>query len=269
VTQIERSFGRQAFGEDPTNYDTARPSYPDWVFDMLGHTCGLGVGSAVFEIGAGTGTATRPLLRMGADPLVALEPDERLARFLRRVCPSPSLQIRSETFETADLSEGGFDLGLAATAFHWLEEEVALAKVARLLKPGGWWAALWHVFGDDSRPDPFHEATKSVLSERKSPSAGTGGVPFALDSTARIGALRRTQAFESIEHHVSRWELVLSADQTVALYATYSDITSRPDRARVLVELRRIAESEFGGRVTRNMTTSLFLARRRARSGFV
>jgi SAM-dependent methyltransferase len=264
MTEIEHSFGRQAFGEDPANYDTARPSYPDWVFEMLMHNCGLGVGSAVFEIGAGTGTATRPVLRMGADPLVAIEPDERLAAFLRRACPSSSLQILIEPFETADLSERGFDLGLAATAFHWLDEEVALAKIAALLKPGGWWTALWNVFGDDSRPDPFHEATRSLLSDKKSPSAGTGGVPFALDTTARIAALRRAQAFECIEHHVSRWELVLTAHQTVALYATYSDITARPDRADVLLELRRIAESEFAGRVTRNMSTSLFLARRRA-----
>jgi hypothetical protein len=31
-----------------------------------------------------------------------------------------------------------------------------------------------------------------------------------------------------------------------------------------LAELHRVAETEFGGRVTRNMTTILYLARRRA-----
>jgi hypothetical protein len=56
--------------------------------------------------------------------------------------------------------------------------------------------------------------------------------------------------------------LVLDADQTVALYATYSNVNARPDRETVLAELGRIALNEFGGRVVRNMTTSLYIARR-------
>ena len=262
MTDIERDFGRRAFGEDPAGYDAARPPYPNWVFETLEETCGLGPKSAAFEIGAGTGTATRPLLRLGANPLVAIEPDERLAHFLRRNCPSPELVILNEAFESAVLQERAFDLGLAATAFHWLDEAAALAKVARLLKPCGWWAALWNVFGDNSRPDPFHDATKSLLSTRTSPSAGTGGVPFALDVTARIAALREANAFEHIEHRVAHWQLLLTTDETVALYATYSDLTARPDRAEVRREIHRIAEREFAGRITRNMSTALYLARR-------
>jgi hypothetical protein len=37
----------------------------------------------------------------------------------------------------------------------------------------------------------------------------------------------------------------------------------RPDREAVLAELRRIARDQFQGRVTRNMVTSLYVARRR------
>jgi hypothetical protein len=48
-----------------------------------------------------------------------------------------------------------------------------------------------------------------------------------------------------------------------ALYGTYSNINVRPDREAVLAELRRIAGDEFAGRVTRNMITSLYVARRR------
>jgi hypothetical protein len=56
---------------------------------------------------------------------------------------------------------------------------------------------------------------------------------------------------------------VLDPDQTAALYATYSNINIRPDCAAILVELARIARDEFHGRVTRNMITSLYTARRR------
>ncbi|HLH02605.1 MAG TPA: hypothetical protein VKX25_07535 [Bryobacteraceae bacterium] len=87
--------------------------------------------------------------------------------------------------------------------------------------------------------------------------------PFALDAPARIAALERARVFDSIDHQSSAWTLVLNAEQTVALYATYSNINIRADSTAVLSELRRIAVDGFKGRVTRSMMTSLYVARRR------
>ena len=78
-----------------------------------------------------------------------------------------------------------------------------------------------------------------------------------------MAALERTQAFDKVEHQTSEWSLVLDPDQTVALYGTYSNINIRLDREAVFAELRRLASDEFHGRVTRNMVTSLYVARRR------
>lgn len=134
------------------------------------------------------------------------------------------------TLNATELREANFDLGLSATAFHWLNEDLALKKVAKLLRPGGWWAMVWNTFGDQHRPDPLHEATKIPLDGPSSPSAGAADIPFALDSTARLSAPERTQAFDSIDHRTSAWSLILDPDQTVALYATYSNVNIRPDR---------------------------------------
>ena len=60
----------------------------------------------------------------------------------------------------------------------------------------------------------------------------------------------------------SQWPLFLDTKQTMALYATYSNVSVRADRDAVLAELGRIARDDFGGRVVRNMTTSLYIARR-------
>jgi hypothetical protein len=51
--------------------------------------CGLAHGAAA--IGAGTGTATRRLLDLGANPLVAIEPDARFATFLRETIEDRAL----------------------------------------------------------------------------------------------------------------------------------------------------------------------------------
>jgi hypothetical protein len=195
--------------------------------------------------------------------LVAVEPDDRLAAFLRETIADEALTVVISTFEEAVLREASFDLGLSATAFHWLNEDLALTKMAKL-RPGGWWAMVWNVFGDQQHRDPFDEATKILLSGPSSPSAGGGDIPFALDAESRLAALERTHAFDSVEHRTSTWSLILDPDQTVALYATYSNISIRPDREAVLTELGRIAHDEFHGRVTRNMVTSLYVARRRS-----
>jgi SAM-dependent methyltransferase len=260
---IDRAEGRVAFGSDPAGYHAVRPAYPDWVFKTLRDRCGLKDGTAVFEIGPGTGTATRRILDLGANPLVAIEPDRRLADYLRNENPDEALEVTVSTFEEAALPDAAFDLGISATAFHWLDEKAALTKVAALLRPGGWWAMVWNVFGDDTRPDPFHEATKELLGDPSNPSAGEGGVPFALDHKARIAAIERADAFEDIETWRSAWSLALDPDQTAALYATYSNISVRVDRSAVLTELRQIALEEFGGRVSRNMITSLYVSKRR------
>src|SRR5215208_4481156 len=85
VTDTEASSGpdrTRLFGADPANYHDARPEYPERVYDLLTTRCGLGPGTATLEIGPGTGLATHRLLALGADPLVAVEPDARLAQFL-------------------------------------------------------------------------------------------------------------------------------------------------------------------------------------------
>jgi SAM-dependent methyltransferase len=262
TNKLAREFGRQAFGDDPVAYHSARPEYPEWVYDTLISRCGLRRNAAVFEIGAGTGTATRRLLELGADPVVAIEPDQRLANFLRANNPDKALTVMVSPFEDAVLEKEAFDLGVSATAFHWLEELSALAKIASLLRPGGWWVAVWNEFGDISRPDAFHDATKELLAAPASPSAGERGIPFAVDFEARLAALKRSGAFDLVESKASRWSLALDAEQTMALYATYSNVNARSDRKAVLAELGRIARENFDNRVIRNMTTSLYIARR-------
>ncbi len=261
---IDKAMGRAAFGMDPAGYHAARPDYPEWVFETLRARCGLGEGTATFEIGAGTGKATRRLLDCGARPLIAFEPDTRLAAFLEGAAASDALTVVTSAFEDAALESGAFDLGTSATAFHWLDERSALQKIADALRPGGWWAPFWNIFGDRERADAFHEATKTLLADGPiSPSNdGHSRFEFGADKVARLAALQTAGTFDEIDVLESKWSIELDPQQTMRLYATYSNITLRPDRERILDEIGRIAETEFGGRVTRNMTTVMYVARR-------
>ena len=61
---IDLKFGREAYGTDPASYHAIRPAYPDWVFEMLVERGCIFKGAAAFEIGAGTGIATRCLVEL-------------------------------------------------------------------------------------------------------------------------------------------------------------------------------------------------------------
>lgn len=264
MVQMDRRAGREAFGADPAGYHRARPAYPGWVWDLLAERCGLAPGCRAFEIGAGTGLATEQLIARGASVL-AVEPDVRLADFLEGRLPHSRLDVRRQPFEEVSLEPEGFDLGCAFTAFHWLEQELALEKAHAALRPGGAWAAVWNVFGDDDRPDPFHDATLEILrTPERSPSDGAPGrPPFAVDEEARTLDLRAA-GFTEIAAIRTNWTLTLDPPGVRALYATYSEIARMaPDpRARVLDQLADVAERQFAGRVERNMITIAYTARR-------
>jgi len=259
---ITQEDGRSAFGAGAANYDGARPDYPAWVFEELRTRCGLTRGTGVFEAGPGTGVATRQLLAAGAD-VTAIEPDERMAKVLK--ARSPDAKVINATFEDAVLPHAAFDLGVAATAFHWVRQPDGYNKVGLLLKPGAWWAPWWNVFGDPSRDDAFHDATLHLLAGGTTPShPPTFKHPAALDREARFAELASTGLFTDIDVRMENWTLVLNPAQVRALYATFSQFAplEPAERERILDALAQIAATQFNGRVERNMVTALYTARR-------
>ena len=265
---IDRKEGQRAFGHDPEGYHNARPAYPEKVFEILQQRCGLQPGSRTFEIGAGTGLCTRRLIELGASPLVVIEPDERLAGFLTgNLGSAAAIDVRVATFEAASLLTDWFDLGTSASAFHWVDEVSSLSKVARILRPGGWWAMWWNLFFDGSRTDEFHKATRVLFEDLEhSPSRSSGVRPsFALDTEARVANIAAANAFENIEVNVIPWTVVFDTQRIMRLYATFSPISrlSAEKRERLLDGLGTIADKQFGGSVELNITTPIYTAQRR------
>jgi SAM-dependent methyltransferase len=268
MPEIDRTEGRRAFGHDPAGYEAARPDYPPEIYDILIDRCGLRPGAHAFEIGPGPGLATRHLLELGASPLTVIEPDQRLAEFLAdRLGPlSANLDIHVASFEDVQLPLSTFDLGVSASSFHWVDEEVGLRKVARLLRPGGWWAMWWNVFGETSTDDPFHHATQRLMKGwEQPPASGPNLQPgFALDIEARKTALQSVGGFTDISCENFRRTIVYDSAKLKALYATFSAIAllDAVDRRKLLDEIESIADRDFGGRVERPIVTPIYLAYR-------
>jgi SAM-dependent methyltransferase len=264
--RIDRKEGRRVFGLDPAAYDSARPGHAARVYELLVERCGLTAGTLVLEVGPGTGQATRRLLDLGARVL-ALEPDPALAAYLADTLGA-RIEVRVTALEDAELEAAGFDLAVAASSFHWVDEEAGLARLFEALRPGGWIALWWTLFGEPGKPDGFIRATSPLLEHLKaSPThaATPEGPPHALDANARMGAMRRS-GFEDIEHETVRWEGRWDTAGIRALYGTFSPIARLDDASRnsILDGVARIAERDFGGRVDRTLITSIYTARKPA-----
>jgi SAM-dependent methyltransferase len=263
--RIDRVEGRRLFGLDPVAYDSARPGHAPRVYEILVERCGLAGGTRVLEVGPGTGQATRRLLEHGASPLLALEPDLALAAYLDTTL-SDRIEVVVTALEDAELSADSFDLAVAASSFHWVEEDLGLAKLFEALRSGGWVALWWTLFGEPGKPDAFIEATSPLLEDLKaSPTHATTPerAPHALDAEARLEALRAA-GFENAEHEVVRWEARWNTRGIRALYGTFSPIArlKEPEKTEILDGVARIAEDEFGGQVERTLITSLYTALR-------
>jgi SAM-dependent methyltransferase len=265
----ERSTGRRVFGRDPATYDRNRLDYPPRVFEILRQRCHLGASTVALEIGPGTGKATRQLLSEGVASIVAIEANPRLARFLRDRSRRylSRVEVRAVGFEEAQLPDHQFDLVVAATSFHWLDERRALRKVARALRPGGWWAAWWNHHGDPRHPSPL---SRELHRRCGKPDADwpdwvrRGRDRAVLERERRLTLLRRDGRFDRISVEEVRWQVRLSTARARGLWSTFSEVATLPaaKRRRLLDGLADVVDERFGGSLPLRVVTPIYTARR-------
>jgi SAM-dependent methyltransferase len=254
------------FGCDPAGYAAGRPGYPQELFDVLTDRCGLREGTATLEIGPGAGQATAELLARGAAPVIAVEPDPKLAAYLAERF-GDRVDVRNVRFEDADILADSVCLAVSATAWHWVDQEVGLGAIARALKSGGWWAAWWTVYHDPTRSDALYEALLPVLNKLPSPPIPSGSKTpsaFAFDKKTRTGDLNAADSFQNIDVEEYRWTLDLDPLGARKLYSTFARILALPERERenVLRKIESIVEGEFNGSAQRPVVTILYTAQR-------
>ena len=194
---LQRIEGRVLFGSDPEGYEAGRPEYPDRVYEVLTERCGLRPGARVLEIGPGTGLVTRHLLGAGAS-VTTVEPDPGLAGYLSAA--HPDVEVVGAPLEEAELPEAAFDLSIAATSFHWVDQQSGLAKLGRWVRPGGWVAVWWTLFRDPGHPDTFVEAVEGILGpSTRGAFDEPGRPPFQLDGEYRLRDLGRWAGLREFE----------------------------------------------------------------------
>lgn len=257
---LDRRVGRSIFGHDAGLYDRARSAYPPALYDAL--AARVPERPRILEIGAGTGLATAGLLALDPSRLVLVEPDAGMAALLAKRFAPPVAEVMCRPFLEAP-EEGSFDLVACAAAFHWLDPEPALARIAELLAPLGCCALWWNSYFGHGLPDPFGDTVLAMLlsEEVALPPSYVQGRHYAFDQAHHLGVLRGA-GFAAVENSVYSVKRHVDATAARELFATFSfiEVLGAPERGRILDLIGKIVDRDFDGRAEMTCATSLFAA---------
>lgn len=120
-------------------YDRVRPTAPAVVADLLRAYCGVDA-PAVVDLGSGTGLSTRWVAPWAAT-VVGVEPSADMRAVADAQAPPGATTVAGWSHATG-LPDACADIVVAVQALHWMEPDGTFAEVARLLRPGGVFAAL-------------------------------------------------------------------------------------------------------------------------------
>jgi ubiquinone/menaquinone biosynthesis C-methylase UbiE len=254
-TEQERSRRRRQrtlFDGVAQLYQATRPGYPAEIVAFLVATAGVGPGSAVLEVGCGTGQLTRDLARYGFD-LTAIDIGPAMIAAARRHVEDSAVSFQVSSFEDFASADAAFDLIVCATAFHWIDPEVKFSKPARLLRPGGWLALL--AIGE-RYDEPLDAALHGMWAARNEDAAWSARKPPA-DADAIIGSGLFDQPVERTHqcHTTVATNTVIGVENTRATALSWSDDVRQGFTAELRSHLGSLVE------VPLTLHTSLTMAR--------
>jgi len=250
---------RKIFDQIPEQFDRFRPRYCDELFGDLIEYAQLRPGKSALEVGPGTGQATEPILKTGCSYL-AVELGENFTAFMsNKFSDFANFSIINANFETHDFGNNRFDLLYAATAFHWIPEDIGYPKAYELLKSGGTFAIF--TMRPDMRPgggytdEPLYTKIQEVYAAYYHPEMEN---KWEVDSDAR-----EKYGFVHLERHEYRKTREYSADDYVSLLGTNSGhmTLQEPNKSKFFEGIRNVV-MDAGNTITLHDKVILMLARK-------
>jgi SAM-dependent methyltransferase len=210
----------------PVDYERGRPGWPTECVRIPG----LPSTATVVDLGAGTGKLTR-LLVSAFDRVVAVEPAEAMRRLLVALCPEA--EALPGTGQDIPLADASVDAVFAAQAFHWFDEERAVAEIARVLRPGGALVLMWNLPSGPWKPSTA--GAEALLIERM-PEGDPGYIALDLGGPHASSDWRLAVAdspFEPFEATALPNPQTLDRDGLVAFFASMGWLADLPDDERL------------------------------------
>ncbi len=219
---IERFSGFAA------EYNTFRPSPPAVLARILAAIAAVDRPCLVVDIGSGTGLSTR-YWTSTALRIIGVEPNDDMRRQAVAETAEPSIEYISATSDHTTLPDGCADIVTCSQALHWLEPTGTFREVARILRPGGVFAAYdydWPPTTGSWEADAAFESCLTAIG-LKEEEASLPTMPFKWAKHEHLSRMRESGRFrftkEIVVHHEESGNdarfigLLLSQGQTMAM----------------------------------------------------
>lgn len=144
---------RQRFEGLGEQYQQYRPTYPTALVDWLLRS---GPRDAV-DLGCGTGIAMRLVAARGVR-VIGVDPSANM------LAQAAGDRVRADAMRLP-FRAASFDLAYAAQSFHWFDPELALAEIARVVRPDGWACAFWNLRAQTPMHADYEQLLRSFSSE--------------------------------------------------------------------------------------------------------
>jgi SAM-dependent methyltransferase len=134
-----RSSGYEKTGF-AAGFDANRPAPPAALVDLLCLEAQAERPHLVVDLGSGTGLSTRPWVDR-ADEVVGVEASPEMRAQAQEATAAGNVRFVQAYAQATGLPDDAADIVTCSQALHWMEPEPTLAEAARILRPGGVFAA--------------------------------------------------------------------------------------------------------------------------------
>jgi SAM-dependent methyltransferase len=243
-------------------YDAVRPTYPTALFEVVAAAAAIEPGDWALEVGCGSGQATSGLLQLGLT-VTALDPGPALiANARRRYAGVEAVDFITASFEAWSPPARAFRLVASAQAWHWIDPEIAFAKAAHALEPGG----VLAVFGNVPLPAaPEVLARLAPIYARHAPELwAPPPESWYLPHGPVAELFTASSRFEPATHRVFPWTWRKSLAEHLDFLRSRSDYQMIPaDRREALLADLAVALADQPPELAIAYETHLYWARRR------
>ena len=175
----------------------------------------------VADVGAGTGKLTQDLEHIGLQGY-AVEPNDAMRAEGIRLFEGRNSFIWSKGLaEATNLPDQCADWVLMGSAFHWTDAPVALQEFQRILRPGGFFTAIWNPRNLES--SAFHmdieRSIQQMVPNLKRVSSGSRANMRDME-----GKLLSTSFFEDLFLIEAPYEVVMSPERYMGAWRSVNDI---------------------------------------------
>ena len=212
------------------NYAEYRPGYSDSVLTAILALVGKPVAEIDYaDVGAGTGIWTRQVTSRGVRSATAVEPNDDMRGQGLRGNGSMNIRWLKGSGEATGLPDGSADLLSIASAFHWVDFDLGTKEIARVLRPGGRFVALWNPRLVES--NPLTSEIEAFLTElcptMTRVSSGRSGITETLND--RLWA---SPYFDDVVHLEGRHHATLTPERYLGVWRSVNDIQAQlgPDK---------------------------------------